>query len=46
LASPHARRRTITEIAFACGFNDLSHFGRVFAERMGMTPSQWRKNLL
>ena len=29
-------RRTIT---LACGFNDLSHFGRVFAGKMQMTPS-------
>lgn len=44
LASPPTRRRTVTEIAFACGFNDLSHFGRVFETQMGMTPSQWRKS--
>jgi AraC family transcriptional regulator, positive regulator of tynA and feaB len=44
LASPQARRRTVTEIAFACGFNDLSHFGRVFEAQMGMAPSQWRKS--
>lgn len=43
LTAPQARHRTITEIAFACGFNDLSHFGRVFADRNGMTPSQWRR---
>ncbi|MEZ5829023.1 MAG: helix-turn-helix domain-containing protein [Hyphomicrobiales bacterium] len=46
LASPSARHQTITEIAFACGFNDLTHFGRLFAERMGMLPSQWRKQAL
>jgi AraC family transcriptional regulator, positive regulator of tynA and feaB len=46
LSFPRARHRTITEIAFACGFNDPSHFGRVFAERMGATPSQWRKDAL
>jgi AraC-like DNA-binding protein len=44
LSFPQARHRTITEIAFACGFNDLSHFGRAFAERMGASPSQWRKD--
>jgi AraC-like DNA-binding protein len=43
---PEARDLTITEIAFACGFNSLSHFGRVFAERMGMTPTEWRKQRL
>jgi AraC-like DNA-binding protein len=46
LASPQARHRSITEIAFACGFNDLSHFGRVFAERRGMAQSLWRKRAL
>ncbi|MEZ5934766.1 MAG: helix-turn-helix domain-containing protein [Alphaproteobacteria bacterium] len=43
LSSVAAADRTITDIAFACGFNDSSHFGRMFADRMGMTPSQWRK---
>lgn len=43
LAAPQARHRTITEIAFACGFNDASHFGRVFSEHIGVTPSEWRK---
>ena len=33
---------SITDIAFACGFNYSSHFGRVFAARRGMTPSRWR----
>jgi AraC-like DNA-binding protein len=43
LSAPEAADRPITDIAFACGFNDSSHFGRVFAARMGMVPSQWRK---
>jgi AraC-like DNA-binding protein len=43
LAAREAAHRSITEIAFACGFSDSSHFGRVFALRMQMTPSQWRK---
>lgn len=43
LACTQARDRTITEIAFACGFNDLTHFGRVFDEQMNMTPSEWRR---
>lgn len=42
LKSPNAVCRTTTDIAFACGFNDSSHFGRVFAAQMGMTPTQWR----
>jgi AraC family transcriptional regulator, positive regulator of tynA and feaB len=43
LASPDAARRTITEIAFASGFNDSAHFSRAFTGRMGMTASAWRK---
>jgi AraC family transcriptional regulator, positive regulator of tynA and feaB len=45
LAQPAGRERTITEIAYACGFNDASHFGRVFEARMGATPSQWRREV-
>ncbi len=43
LASPSSAHRSVTDIAFACGFNDLSHFGRVFAGKMQMTPSRWRR---
>ena len=43
LASPGAAHRSVTDIAFACGFNDLSHFGRVFADKLHMTPSRWRR---
>jgi AraC-like DNA-binding protein len=43
LSSPRSAHRSITEIAFACGFNDSSHFGRVFAARAQVTPSQWRQ---
>jgi AraC family transcriptional activator of tynA and feaB len=43
LAAPESARRSVTDIAFACGFNDLSHFGRMFAAKMHMTPSRWRR---
>ncbi|HEV2097993.1 MAG TPA: helix-turn-helix domain-containing protein, partial [Stellaceae bacterium] len=43
LADETAAHRSVTEIAFACGFNDGSHFGRVFAGRMQITPSHWRQ---
>jgi AraC family transcriptional regulator, positive regulator of tynA and feaB len=43
LATPEAAHRSITEIGLACGFNDMSHFARTFAARMGLTPSRWRK---
>jgi len=38
-----AAHRSVTEIAFACGFNDGSHFGRVFMAHMRTTPSRWRQ---
>lgn len=43
LGAPDAMHRSVTDIAFSCGFNDSSHFGRVFAARMAMTPTEWRK---
>ena len=35
--------RSVTEIAFASGFNVGSHFGRVFARRMQINASGWRQ---
>lgn len=43
LASTGASERSVTDIAFACGFNDISHFGRQFAARLQMTPTEWRR---
>jgi AraC-like DNA-binding protein len=43
LADAGAAHRSVTDIAFVCGFNDVSHFGRVFAARMHLTPSRWRR---
>jgi AraC family transcriptional regulator, positive regulator of tynA and feaB len=43
LGDPQAAHRSVTEIALACGFSDSTHFGRVFAAHMGMTPTQWRR---
>jgi AraC-like DNA-binding protein len=40
LASPGERR--ISDIAFDCGFNDLSYFNRCFRRRFGLTPSAAR----
>ncbi len=34
--------RTVTDIAFALGFNNATYFGRVFRERYGLTPTQFR----
>jgi AraC-like DNA-binding protein len=37
------RGKQITQVAFECGFEDLSHFSRVFKERFGRTPSEYRE---
>lgn len=37
-----ADQRKISEIAFACGFNDLSYFNRCFRRRFGLTPTATR----
>jgi AraC-like DNA-binding protein len=36
------RTRTISEIAFHWGFNSLTHFGRTFKLRFGITPTEFR----
>lgn len=38
----HHRHLPITEVAFACGFNDPDYFSRLFARRTGVTPSGFR----
>jgi AraC-like DNA-binding protein len=38
----HEGGRRISEIAFDCGFNDLSYFNRCFRRRFGLTPSAAR----
>ncbi len=43
MSDPSQRGRTVTEIAFLHGFNNASHFGRVFRERFGATPSEFRR---
>jgi AraC family transcriptional regulator len=35
--------RSLTEIAFDCGFSDQSHFSRVFSKMMGASPGDYRK---
>jgi AraC-like DNA-binding protein len=34
---------TLADIAVGCGFADQSHFTRVFARQIGLTPGQWRR---
>ncbi|MDO8284626.1 MAG: helix-turn-helix domain-containing protein [Rhodoferax sp.] len=42
-AGPQAR--AITDIALSWGFNNLSHFSRVFREHTGCSPSEYRSSL-
>lgn len=39
-------QRSITDIAFSCGFYDSSHFIRKFIAATGLTPGQYRKKHL
>jgi len=36
--------KTIAEISFECGFNNLSNFNRIFKKRKGVTPKEFREN--
>jgi AraC family transcriptional regulator, positive regulator of tynA and feaB len=38
--------RTISEIAYAWGYNDMTHFGRSFREAYGMLPREYRRDRL
>jgi AraC-like DNA-binding protein len=31
--------RTVTSVAFICGFNDVGHFSRQFSKAFGQSPS-------
>jgi len=46
IASPLWSGHTITEIAFACGFNSAAHFTRAFREHYGTTPTGHRRRHL
>jgi AraC-like DNA-binding protein len=35
--------RSISEIAYAWGFNDMSHFSRFFREHVGVSPREFRE---
>lgn len=43
LSDPAQDNRTISEIAFGWGFNDLTHFGKVFGAAFGLTPRAFRQ---
>jgi len=38
------RARSVTDIAFSFGFNSPAHFSRVFRERFGMSPREYRQS--
>ncbi|MCY1266557.1 Transcriptional activator NphR [compost metagenome] len=42
LANPRCALLRMSDIALRWGFNDMSHFSRVFRERFSMSPRAWR----
>jgi AraC-like DNA-binding protein len=44
LADPAHAARHVSDIAFAWGFNDLAHFSRIFKQRFGVSPREWREH--
>ena len=42
LVSPRSAGRKIIDIAFSCGFGDISYFNRKFRQRFGVSPSEIR----
>lgn len=40
-----AKNSTITEIAYAVGFNDLNYFSRTFKKIVGVTPQEYQKTI-
>jgi AraC-like DNA-binding protein len=43
LSDPAQMARHVSDIAFAWGFNDLAHFSRIFKQRFGTSPREWRE---
>ncbi len=35
--------KSISEICFSCGFNNISNFNRIFKKKQGITPSEFRR---
>ena len=43
IRNPAWTGHTLTEIAFAWGFNSAAHFTRTFHEQFGMAPREYRR---
>ncbi len=43
LRDPRYASKTVTQIAFAAGFEDVAHFTRAFKRRYSVPPREWRK---
>lgn len=43
LSDPANTDMPVSEIALACGFNEVSYFNRCFRRRFGTTPTQFRE---
>ena len=39
-------QKSITEVAYSCGFNDLSYFNRIFKRYKKVTPGHYQKTML
>jgi len=46
LLLPEFAESRVNEVAYACGFNDMSHFSFSFRKRFGCTPRQYRARVL
>ena len=45
LSDERLPRRTVTEVAFDCGFLNLSHFSAAFREEFGLSPRDFRTRM-
>jgi AraC-like DNA-binding protein len=44
LSDPALMARHVSDIAYAWGFNDLAHFSRIFKQKYGASPREWREH--
>ncbi len=45
LARKLLKNKSVTEVSFDLGYDNISHFIRLFNEKFGITPKQYQKNL-